>query len=210
MSEDALIAALAADLRPVRRLRKPAWRALGWLGAVAALGVALSFVADMGAVRARLEIAPDLRWATIGAAVTAVCAALAAFQMSVPGRSVWWMALPVPAAALWLGASGLGCLRGWGLPGLEPETMGGAMGCATFIVLVSLPLSGLLLLMVRRACPLWPGRIAALGGLAAAAAAAALLTLFHPHDASAVDVVMHVLAVGVVVMVSRGVGGAVV
>lgn len=210
MSEEALIAALSADLQPVRRLPRPGWRALGWLGAVVALGAVLALLSDMGAVRARMESAADLRWATVGSVATAACAAFAAFQLSVPGRSVWWMALPVPASALWLGASGWGCLREWGLPGPGAAKMGDAVGCAAFIMLVSLPLSGLLLFMLRRACPLWPGRIAALGGLAAAAAAASLLTLFHPYDASAVDVLMHVLAVGVVVMVSRGVGAAVV
>ena len=81
-----------------------------------------------------------------------------------------------------------------------------AMGCATFIVLMSVPISAALLLMLRRAAPLWPGRVAAMGGLAAAAAAASLLTLFHPHDASAVDLVVHILAVGAVMLGSRASG----
>jgi hypothetical protein len=204
--EDSLIAALAADLRPVRRLWHPAARAAAWGAGVLALGLALSMVADMAAVRLRLAEGPDLRWAMIGSVLTAGCAALAAFELSVPGRSAWWMALPLPTAALWLAASGWGCLRGWGIPGIAPADMHDAMGCATFIVLMSVPISAALLLMLRRAAPLWPGRVAAMGGLAAAAAAASLLTLFHPHDASAVDLVVHILAVGAVMLGSRASG----
>ena len=65
-------------------------------------------------------------------------------------------------------ASGLGCLRSWGLPGLAPADMHQAMGCVRFITLVSVPLSLLLLWMLRRGCLLWPGRTAAIAGLAAA------------------------------------------
>jgi hypothetical protein len=113
------------------------------------------------------------------------------------------MAAPIPPGLLWFAASGWGCLRDWDWPGLHPATMHDAMGCVTFVTLVSVPLSALLFWMLRRACPLWPGRVAAMAGLAAAAASASLLTLFHPHDASAVDLIMHVLAVLVVVGVSR-------
>lgn len=202
----ALIDALSADLRPVRRLWPPAVRAALWLGLVAAgAGLLVPFV-RMEHVQHRLAALPDLWWATSGAAATAVCAALAAFQASVPGRSALWAALPAPSALVWLGASGWGCIRSGAMPGLAPATMHDAMGCAAFIALVSAPLSLLMLLMVRRACPLWPGRVAALGGLAAAAAAASLLTLVHPHDASAVDLLMHVAAVGAVVLLTRWAG----
>jgi hypothetical protein len=49
--------------------------------------------------------------------------------------------------------------------------------------------------MLRRACPLQPNLTAALGGLAAAAAAATLLMPFHPHDATASDLLIHAVAV---------------
>lgn len=208
MSADphALIDALSADLRPVRRLLPPTVRAALWLGLVAAAAGVLAPLVRMDQVHHRMAALPDLWWATAGAVATAVCAAWAAFQASVPGRSALWAALPVPPALVWLGASGWGCLRTGTMPGLEPATMHDAMGCAAFIAFVSAPLSLLLLLMVRRACPLWPGRVAALGGLAAAAAAASLLALFHPHDASAVDLSMHVVAVAAVMGVTRWAG----
>lgn len=206
-SDDALISALAADLRPVRRLPRPGVRALGWLAAVLAVGAGLAVVADLPALQARLRAAPDLLVVLLGAGGTAVAAAVAAFQVSVPGRSPLWMMLPLPPALVWLGASGWGCLRSWGVVGLEPMDMAGGMGCLRFIVLVSVPLSALLLWMLRRACPLWPGRVAAMAGLAAAAAAAVLLTLFHDHDASVVDLVLHAVAVILVVVTCGAAGG---
>ena len=199
---DELIAALTADLRPVKPLRNPIVRAFGWIGVVALLGVALAMFANTHELMDRMDD-PDLRYAAVGAVLTAVAAAMAAFELSVPGRSGWWMAVPLPPAVLWLSASGWGCLRDWSWPGLAPATMHEAMGCAKFITLVSVPLSALLFWMLRRACPLWPERVAAMAGLAAAAAAASLLTLFHPHDSSAADLLMHVVAVGTVIAVCR-------
>jgi hypothetical protein len=200
---DHLIDTLAADLRPVTPLRSPILRALAWLAVVIALAAALTAFANMHEVMGRMEEAPDLRYAAAGSVLTAIVAAMAAFELSVPGRSAWWMAAPLPPTLFWVAASGWGCLRDWDWPGLNPATMHDAMGCVKFITLVSVPLSALLFLMLRRACPLWPGRVAAMAGLAAAAAAASLLTLFHPHDASAVDLIMHVLAVSTVVGVCR-------
>ena len=78
--------------------------------------------------------------------------------------------------------------------------------CLVFIIGVSLPLSALLLAMLRRACPLRPGLTAVLGGLAAAAAAATLLNLSHPYDAAATDLTLHALAVGIVVLANRAIG----
>ena len=206
MAPEQLIEALAADLRPVRQLPQPVLRTLHWVAIVVAAGVLSLSFADVGAVRARMAMAPDLVLATAGAAATAVLAALAAFQLSVPGRSRGWAWVPVPAMLVWLSGSGWGCLRGFTLPGLPRSTMHDAMHCVVFITMVSVPLSALLIVMLRRAFPLWPRRIGAMGGLAAAAAAACLLTLFHPYDVSVVDLAMHGVAVGVVVGAARWVG----
>ena len=202
-----LIRRLSADLVPVRRLWPPWLRAAAWIGLAAAAGLVLALFADLAPMRQRLLALPDLRLAVIGSVLTAMCAGLSAFQLSVPGRSGAWILLPLPGAALWLAASGLGCLRGWGLPGLAPATMQDAGGCALFIAGVSIPLAAVQLWMLRRAHPLRPGRVAAMAGLAAAAASASLLTLFHPHDASAADLVLHAAAVGLVVVASRAYGG---
>ncbi|GJD72139.1 NrsF family protein [Methylobacterium goesingense] len=201
-----LVEDLAQSLTPVRRLPSPGRRTLIWSGAVLTVGLLLVPMSDLSGLRARLAV-PDLHWAALGAFLTAIAAALAAFQSSVPGRSAAWSWLPLPPLVLWLGASGLGCLRGWLAPAAnlaEPEEM---RGCFVFLMGVSLPLSVLLVLMLRRACPLRPNLTAALGGLAAAAAAAALLVPFHPHDATATDLLVHLVAVLIVVGLNGLLGG---
>ncbi len=204
---EALIGELCAASPAVRRLSPPWRRTLGWLAAVAVLGLALSQVSDLAAMEQRLLGAPDMALAMSGSALTAVLAALAAFQTSVPGRSRRWPLLPLPGVALWLGASGAGCLRAWAAPASHDPSLYEERVCLAFIVAVSVPLSLLLVAMLRRALPLRPGLTAGLGGLAAAAASATLLNLFHPYDAALSDIVVHALAVGIVVAVSRTVGG---
>lgn len=208
MNADVLIAALANDLRPVRRLWSPTARAALWIAVVAGAALALLPFVQPDLLLHKFEFIPGLGCATAGAALTAAFAAWAAFQSSVPGRSPSWTLLPLPPAILWIAASGWGCLDKTPVPGMPPATLHDAMNCVMFITLVSVPLSLLLLLMLRRACPLWPGRAAAMAGLAAAAAAATLLTLFHNHDASAIDLIMHAIAVAAVVLATRWLSGS--
>ncbi len=204
---DRLIDRLAADLTPVRRLPAPAVRAIAWLALVFVVGAALATFADLAAVWRRLTATPDMSFAVLGSIATAVSAALAAFELSLPDRSRGWALLPLPAAALWIGASGLGCLRAYVLPGTHVAGMGETRDCLVFIVGLSVPLSAVLILMLRRACPLSPALTAAMAGLASAAAAATLLNFFHPFDAAATDLVVHALAVGLVVAGARAFGG---
>lgn len=204
---DSLIRGLAADLTPVRRLPRPALRALGWLGVVAAMAVALAAFADVHAMWTRVIMAPDMWLAVIGSTVTAVLASIAAFELSLPDGRRAWAWLPLPGALLWLAASGIGCLRVWVLPDTHVAAIDESRGCLVFILALSVPLSALMLFMLRRACPLRPGLTAAMGGLAVAAAAATLLNFFHPFDAAATDLTVHALAVVLVVVANRALGG---
>ncbi|HJS84292.1 MAG TPA: NrsF family protein [Acetobacteraceae bacterium] len=206
MDHEGLIRSLAADLRPVRRLLPPWLRALCWIGVVAALGAALASIANLGALWQRLAAVPDMWLAVLASCLTTVLAAIAAFQISLPDRRAVWALLPAPALLLWIGASGLGCLRNWTVPSTHEAD---ARSCLVFIVGVSLPLSALLLAMLRRACPLRPNRTAILGGLAAASASATLLNLFHPYDAAATDLAVHALAVLIVILGNRAIGARV-
>ncbi len=202
-----LIRDLAADLTPVRRLRPPLVRALGWLAVVMGIAVALAMVADLRGLALRLTAAPDMWLAVAGSAATAVLAAIAAFQLSLPDRSRVWAALPLPAALVWIGASGAGCLRAWLAPGTHVADLSETRDCLMFIVGLSVPLSALLILMLRRACSLQPGLTAAIAGLAAAAAAATLLNFFHPFDAAATDLAVHAGAVALVIAANRAFSG---
>jgi hypothetical protein len=204
---DGFIHSLAADLKPVRRLPPPGLRALLWLALVAAVAVTLAAVADRPAVAARLGAAPDMWLSAIGSALTMVLAAFAAFQLSLPDRNPLWGLLPLPTALLWLGASGAGCLRTWLVPGVHAADLNDTKDCLAFILALSIPLSALLLGMLRRGHTLRPGLTAAVAGFASAAAAATLLVFFHSYDASATDVVVHVLAVALVIIANRALGG---
>jgi len=201
-----LIRELAAGLAPVRRLAPPPLRALAWLAAVVLVACALAAFADLASVWRRITATPDMSLAVLGSILTMGLAALAAFELSLPDASRAWALLPLPAALLWIAASGFGCLRGYVLPQTHVAAAGETGDCLAFIVGLSVPLSALLIVMLRRACSLQPGLTAAMGGLAAAAAAATLLNFFHPFDAAATDLAVHAVAVTLVVVVHRALG----
>jgi hypothetical protein len=205
-SHEALIGSLTADLAPVRRLRAPGLRALGWLAVVAAAAAGLAAISDVGAMLHRLGEATDMWLAVAGSAFTAILGAFAVFQLSLPDRAPAWALLPIPAALLWIGASGIGCLRSWLLPGTHVASLVEARTCLVFIVGLSVPLSAVLILMLRRACPLQPNLTAVMAGLTVASASATLLNFFHPYDAAATDLAVHALAVGIVVAANRVLG----
>jgi hypothetical protein len=206
-SHDQLIHGLSANLKPVGRLHRPALRAALWLAVVAVIGVGLAVFADVNVMWQRLAAAPDLWLAVIGSTLTAIFAAFAAFELSLPDTSRVWAALPLPAAILWIAASGLGCLRTWLAPQAHVATLGEARDCLVFIVALSVPLSALLFVMLRRAYPVYLGLTAAIAGLAVAAAGATLLNFFHPYDAAATDLAVHALAVAIVVAVCSALTG---
>jgi hypothetical protein len=206
-ANERLISDLATNLTPVRRLRPPCVRALAWLAVVVATGAVLAVFADLSALGDRLSSAPDMWLALTGSLLTAIFAALAAFQLSLPDARRIWALLPLPAALLWIVASGVGCLRTWFVPGAHAADLSEARDCLIFIVGMSVPLSVLLIIMLRRAYSLQPGLTALIAGLAAAAAAATLLNFFHPFDAAATDLTVHVVAVAMVIGANRALSG---
>ncbi|MBE7220834.1 MAG: DUF1109 family protein [Caulobacteraceae bacterium] len=206
-STDAFIDGLAGELRPVRRLWTPGRRAAAWIVAVAALAAALASVSDLSDLAHRLTAVPDMGLAVLGSSSTAVLGAVAVFRLCLPDGPPRWALLPLPGLALWIAGTTMGCFRSWLIPGLEPATLMEARTCFGFIVLLSVPLSAMTILMVRRGYPLRPNLAAAVGGLAVAAAAATLLNFFHPYDVGVTDIAVHVVAIGLVILVNRVVGG---
>ncbi|MEO8810539.1 MAG: NrsF family protein [Rhodanobacter sp.] len=203
----ALIDRLGTELVPVRRLLPPWLRTAGWLLVVAAMAVALLMHYGDAGMLERLGGAPDLAWAALGAVITAISAAWAAFSLAVPGRRAAWAWLPLPGALLWISASGLGCLRTWVAPDTSIASLHQSSDCLVFIISFSVPLSILMILMLRRACPLRPVLTAVMIGLASAAASASLLEICHAYDAAATDLLTHVAAVAIVVAVNATMGG---
>jgi hypothetical protein len=183
-----LIDALADRAAPVRRLRPPLVRAALWL---AFAGVLVALIAAGQGIRA--DFVPHLREPafvlTIGAALaTGVLSTVAAFAISIPGRSRAWLALPLPALAVWMSTIGYGCVADWvSLPG--GFHAGDELKCLALLVMTSAPLTIALAAMLRYAAMLRTGAIALTGGLAIASITSAVLPLFHDHDASALILV---------------------
>lgn len=204
---DSLIKSLGAQATPVRRLLSPGRRTVGWTLAVLTIAAYLLWRHGMGGMMQRWEIAPLFCCADVSAFVTCIAAGWAAFALSIPGRSNAWMWLPLPSLLVWMAVSGWGCLRTLIVPGAQAIGLPESADCLVFIVALSVPLSVLLVFLVRRAYPLRPVRAAIMIGLASASASAALLGIFHPIDSAASDLAMHAIAVLIVIGVNTAMGG---
>jgi hypothetical protein len=194
-----LIDSLAADAKPVRRLRPPLARAGLWLGVfVAIVGLATWATGTWPLMMERLRLT---RFAVEMAAtfLTGIAAVVAAFTLSLPDRSRFWMVLPLPPLVLWLASSGYGCYENWLVDGPQGWRLGRSSDCFIFILTMSIPMAVALYLALRRALPLDPLRVMAVGGLGVAALAAATLQFYHPFDVTMVDLAVHVTAVLLVV-----------
>ncbi len=173
----------------------PAVRAVLWMDAAVLLGVAFAFARTPA-----LAQAGAWTWvALIGSTLTAVLGALAAFELAAPGRGYAWVLLPTPAFLLWIAASGLGCVgaaeeeeAAWG------RTLGEASECFVFLLTVSAPLLAAMFGLLWWAGPALPWRALAMGAVASAGAAATLLTLWHPHQATFLDLGAHAAALAAV------------
>ncbi|MDH6149461.1 MULTISPECIES: NrsF family protein [Paraburkholderia] len=180
-----LIDVLVADATPVRRLRPPAARAACWL---LFAGMVIVLVGIAHGVRADLAFKLHQPLFAIGVAAaltTGVLAALGAFIASVPGLSRRWLLLPVPASFVWVATIGYGCLTSWVSIGPDGMSLGETARCFATLVLVSVPLSLVMLIMLRYIARLSPGPVTMAGSLAVAAMTAVALSMLHPLDATA-------------------------
>lgn len=209
-ADEALILRLSAGLRPVHRLLPPTSRAALWLACAVLVGLAAIYLAGYpsGALD-RLTSVPDVTLAFAGSVGTAILAALAAFHLAVPDRSRFWLLAPLPGLAVWLAGSGMGCLRHWIAPGMTVADSGESIDCLRFIVMLSAPLSLVLIFLLRRAAPLRPRETAVMAGLAASAASASALALIHAFDAAATDLAFHLVGIVTVIVVSLFAGAPV-
>ncbi|MEO7244091.1 MAG: DUF1109 domain-containing protein [Rubrivivax sp.] len=185
MKTSDLIATLAGNLKPVRRLRPPVVRAAGWL-MLAALVLALLTISQ--GVRPDLAQRlhnPAFAVSIAASLLTGVLAVIAAFQLSLPDRSRRWLLLPLPALVVWLSNIGYQCLAQWVSIGPQGLTLGDAARCFATLVLSGLPLSLALLVMLRYAAPLHPSAVALTASLAVAGITATAMSVFHVLDATA-------------------------
>jgi hypothetical protein len=188
-----LIASLAANAKPVRRLRPPAVRAACWLLLAAVVLVLLAVSRGLRPDLAQRLQDPGFAIGIAAAVVTAILAAASAFLISLPDRSRLWLLLPLPALVVWLANTGYQCLVQWIAIGPDGISLGETARCFATLVLTGLPLSLTMLVMLRYAAPLRPTAVTLVGSLAVAAVTAVALSLFHKTDATAMILMWNVV-----------------
>lgn len=199
-----LIAALSAKPKPVRRIGKPLARTAAWLALAALL---LGVLAISHSMRPDLALHlqdPQFRLRLFATAATGVLSALAAFMASVPGRSRLWMALPLPAVALWISTIGYQCLTNWVSLGLDGMTLGQTADCFATLVMIGLPLSLTAGLMLRHARYFNLNGVVFMATLSVSGISALAMTLFHALDASVLILGFNLLT-GLVFVISGAV-----
>jgi len=179
-----LIDALARTATPVRPLRAPLLRACGWL-LIAAIILAL-LAAVHGLRPDLLSCLQSTRFVTAMAATlaTAMLASLASFELSRPESSRWWGLVPLPTLLIWISTIGYGCLTDWVAINPGGIHLGEAVQCFATLLITSVPLSVVLLFMLRHAANLRPAMVTVMGGLSVAAITALVLALVHEFDAT--------------------------
>ena len=189
---DRLIERLASRAQPVAPIASPLRRTAWWtLFAVALVAVAsTTWGTHEHAMRTLSDPGEAMEW--LGSVLTGLCAAYAAFQISVPGRSGSWAWLPILPLALWLGGIGVGCVEDYASLGLAAFGFQSHSGeCARAILLMSLPLGLAMALMVRHAGVVRPGPTLMLAALSAAALSSAGVSLFHNGETSLMSLLWH-------------------
>ena len=205
-STEQLIERLVGSAVPVRRLRPPLIRAALWLLFVSVIGtLVVALFAHLAVFERRAED-PKLVWEFCGTLGTGLAAVIASFYLSLPDRSSAWALLPIPPLVLWVGSSGYNCYHHWVTFGPDGWELGDSAHCFRFILAISAPLGFFLWVALRRARPIAPVRVAAVGGLGVAALAALLLQFFHPFDVTFMDLAVHLAAVAIVVAVASTFG----
>ena len=153
MDTDTLIAELARNAEPVRRLR-PAWmRAILWL-ALALPPVVIVVMMDRseGALsqflsdrRTQIELAAIL--------ATALTAAICALNSTVPGTSRKWFLAPLLPLAVWLASLGESCVSDWQRYGVASLLLRVDGPCFLPMVLMGVIPTSAILVMLHRGAP---------------------------------------------------------
>jgi hypothetical protein len=198
-----LIDALARRATAVRRLRAPLLRASLWLGFA---GIVLALLTAVHGVRTDLVEhlrQPVFIMSLAAALATGILAAIAAFTVSLPDRSQWWIMLPAPGLAAWLSTVGYGCLADWVSMDPSGVRLGETVRCFATLLLTSMPLSLAMLVMLRYAVVLRAKAVALTGALAVAALTSFALSLEHDLDATVMILVWNL---GTAALIT-GIGG---
>jgi hypothetical protein len=198
-----LIDALVACATPVKRLRPPLLRALLWLAGAALILVLLALGHGMRSdLMAHLR-QPIFAISILAALATGALAAVAAFALSLPDRSRWWLVLPLPALAVWISTVGYGCIADWVSIGPDGMHLGETARCFATLLLTSVPLSLAMCVMLRHAALLRANESALMAGLAVAAITSTALSLLHDLDAAMMILVWNLGLAAIITVLAR-------
>jgi hypothetical protein len=206
LKTDELIDRLVADVRPVRRLIDPSWRAALWLAA-ASVAVALGAL-YFGLRRDLAEIWGDPLWVVRLAllSATAGLAALTACRLAVPGyerraRVRWW---PIVL---------FGVLIALSMAEVVTSAMTGTFGsplrnwmCVRKMMVTGAAPALLAVLLVARAAPIEPRWTLLLGGIAAGAAGVLASEIACPVHAPIHILLWHILPIAVFALAGAAIG----
>jgi len=198
MRTEDLISRLAQGLKPVRRLPSPLAMLALWSLFCAAIMAAAVLVAGLREDFAAWLVNGFALYSMISAALVALTAGYAAFELALPDRDQRWALLPVLPAIGWLVTMGWGCLADLARLGPEAFNLSISVPCLVFIIGLGLPMTATIILLTRHAALIRPTPVAALGGLSAAAFASLGLTVAHELNAALMVLVWHGIAVLVV------------
>ncbi|MBD3847443.1 DUF1109 family protein [Bosea sp. SSUT16] len=189
-----LISRLAADLRPRHVEQRIRSRRL-WTVAIA---IALPLLALGRPLRTDIayEIADPMFVASVAtSALIFITGLLAIVMLRRPGRSRYWLLMPLVALALWvvmeLTSGALEVVReGWHAFGFESSPQ-----CPLFIGIVGVPMFLAMLSLSRLGLMVWRGPIAVIAALSSFSLPATILNLLHGLDTSAMVLLWHLSAV---------------
>ena len=206
MDADALVARLADDLRPVRRVARPGIRLGAWLlvSAPAAAVVVWwhGLRPDFGA-----QLTNPAFVAGAGAALlTALVAGYAALCAGLPDQPGWKLWAPWGAAALWLATLGQQCWAAWALFGTDALAPGYDPMCIPAIAMGALVPAVAIVALLRRATAVRQGLAGLFGALAAGALAAFALRFYHAEDAAMMVLVWQLGSVALFTAAAAGLG----
>lgn len=185
MDTSDLIRSLASNATPVRRLRPPLLRAIFWLALAAAIMALLTISHGLRPQFVEHMQTPMFATNMVASLLTGILATIATFFVSLPDRSRLWLLLPAPPLLVWLATIGYQCFNGWVPMPPGAVTMEAASNCLATLILTSLPLSLLMLVMLRYTAALRPTSVILMGSLAVSAITSTALSMFHPLDATA-------------------------
>lgn len=206
MRTDCLIAELADDLAPVRRIASPAARLGGWLAvslpAAAVVTWGFGLRPDLGAVLAD----PDFLVSEGAALMTALAAAYAALCAGLPDEPGWKLWLPLAPVALWAAVLGRQCIDVALRLGPEGLRVTADAMCLPAIAIGGLVPAIAIAVLLRRGGRFRTSHGCLCGGLAAAAFGAAALRLYHPQDAAVMVLVWQLGSVALLTLLAGIVG----